>query len=257
MITLFRRIRQKLIDSGSISKYILYAIGEILLVVIGILIALQVNNWNEDRAENRQRTDLLVQLRTDLNNVAAELEQQIQASEIRVMFTKRLLNYSAGTEDFPSDSLQFASQMMVNSSFFNDFNTTFEQAKSSGKLSLIQSDSLLFALSLIERSNEGLGLVQDAMVGLFKSPEYKGLLTKTELLSNIEQNAGNDGYSFAPDMHPGLDIMSTGEAFYKETGTYEMMYHFQIFNSLNLLWLVDYKQSVDEVIRQIDIELSR
>ncbi|PWN05489.1 DUF6090 family protein [Rhodohalobacter mucosus] len=49
MITLFRRIRQKLIDSGSVPKYLLYATGEILLVVIGILIALQVNNWNEDR----------------------------------------------------------------------------------------------------------------------------------------------------------------------------------------------------------------
>jgi len=47
MITLFRNIRQKLIASGSITKYLLYAIGEILLVVIGILTALQVNNWNE------------------------------------------------------------------------------------------------------------------------------------------------------------------------------------------------------------------
>ena len=45
MITLFRRIRQELIESGSFTKYLLYAIGEILLVVIGILIALQVNNW--------------------------------------------------------------------------------------------------------------------------------------------------------------------------------------------------------------------
>jgi hypothetical protein len=48
MITPFRRIRQKLIDSGSVSKYLLYAIGEILLLVTGILIALQVNNWNKE-----------------------------------------------------------------------------------------------------------------------------------------------------------------------------------------------------------------
>lgn len=48
MITLFRRIRQKLIDSGNITKYLLYAIGEIALVMIGILLALQVNNWNEE-----------------------------------------------------------------------------------------------------------------------------------------------------------------------------------------------------------------
>ena len=58
MITLFRRIRQKLIDSGSASKYVLYALGEILLVVIGILIALQVNNWNEKRL-NEQELDIL------------------------------------------------------------------------------------------------------------------------------------------------------------------------------------------------------
>jgi len=49
VITLFRRIRQKLIGSGSVTKYLMYAVGEILLVVIGILIALQVNNWNQER----------------------------------------------------------------------------------------------------------------------------------------------------------------------------------------------------------------
>jgi hypothetical protein len=52
-IPLFRRIREKLIASGSITKYLLYAIGEILLVVIGILIALQVNNWNESPVTGR------------------------------------------------------------------------------------------------------------------------------------------------------------------------------------------------------------
>ena len=51
MITLFRRIRQKLMDSGNVTKYVLYAAGEILLVVIGILIALQVNNRNESTAD--------------------------------------------------------------------------------------------------------------------------------------------------------------------------------------------------------------
>ena len=53
MITLFHRIRQRFIESGSVTKYLLYAIGEILLVVIGILIALQVNNWNEERLQQK------------------------------------------------------------------------------------------------------------------------------------------------------------------------------------------------------------
>ena len=53
MIKFFRKIRQNLIIENKTSKYFKYAIGEIILVVIGILIALQINNWNE----NRNKTD--------------------------------------------------------------------------------------------------------------------------------------------------------------------------------------------------------
>lgn len=66
MITLFRRIRQKLIDSGSVTKYLLYAIGEILLVVVGILIALQVNNWNEERNIRASEAEILQNLKVEL-----------------------------------------------------------------------------------------------------------------------------------------------------------------------------------------------
>ena len=49
MIHLFRRIRHKLFSNGKFTKYLFYAIGEVALVMIGTLLALQVNNWNEHR----------------------------------------------------------------------------------------------------------------------------------------------------------------------------------------------------------------
>jgi hypothetical protein len=49
MVKFFRNIRSRLLAEGKITNYIKYGIGEIVLVVIGILIALQINNWNENK----------------------------------------------------------------------------------------------------------------------------------------------------------------------------------------------------------------
>ncbi|MGD1948015.1 MAG: DUF6090 family protein [Croceivirga sp.] len=59
MIKFFHRIRQKLLSENRFSKYLLYAIGEIILVVIEILIALQINNWNDNRKDNTSEKHLL------------------------------------------------------------------------------------------------------------------------------------------------------------------------------------------------------
>ena len=54
MIKFFRHIRQSMINQNKTKKYLLYAIGEIILVVIGILIAIQINKWNENRKQKAE-----------------------------------------------------------------------------------------------------------------------------------------------------------------------------------------------------------
>lgn len=74
MIKFFRKTRQKLLSEGKTGNYFKYAIGEIILVVIGILIALQINNWNNDAIAKKQETALVKRLTADLNNNLEEIE---------------------------------------------------------------------------------------------------------------------------------------------------------------------------------------
>jgi hypothetical protein len=66
MIKFFRKIRQKLLSEGKTAKYLKYAFGEIILVVIGILIALTINNWNENRIAKKSEKGQLINLVQDL-----------------------------------------------------------------------------------------------------------------------------------------------------------------------------------------------
>ena len=59
MIKFFRQIRQNLLTQNKLSKYLLYAVGEIVLVIIGILIALQINNWNINVKNNNLKKEIL------------------------------------------------------------------------------------------------------------------------------------------------------------------------------------------------------
>lgn len=72
MLKFFRHIRQRLLNENKFSKYLLYAIGEIVLVVIGILIALQINNWNEARKEKHLEKQLISLLINDLEEKKRE-----------------------------------------------------------------------------------------------------------------------------------------------------------------------------------------
>ena len=78
MIKFFRKIRYGLMEKNKTGKYFKYAIGEILLVVIGILIALQINNWNENRKAEEKELKLLIELKADLIETKDDLLTDIE-----------------------------------------------------------------------------------------------------------------------------------------------------------------------------------
>ena len=83
MLTFFRRIRKGLLDGGATSKYLLYAMGEVALVVIGILIALQINNWNEWRKARIEEKKILEELIVNIEQNCLHLTESLNANERR------------------------------------------------------------------------------------------------------------------------------------------------------------------------------
>ncbi|MEM6516401.1 MAG: DUF6090 family protein [Bacteroidota bacterium] len=101
-------------------KYFKYAIGEILLVVIGILIALQINNWNENRLERIQEEELLMLLKNGIANDSRELHEVLNGIQNDVQRTTRILNHLKSKNSYP-DSLysDFAALSINRSVNFN------------------------------------------------------------------------------------------------------------------------------------------
>ena len=91
MINFFRRIRQSLLTENKFSKYLLYAIGEIVLVVIGILIALQINNWNEYQKERKSERLLLSEIRDNLKYDLNDFESNITTLQNKSISSKMML----------------------------------------------------------------------------------------------------------------------------------------------------------------------
>ncbi|WP_445383019.1 DUF6090 family protein [Robiginitalea sp. IMCC43444] len=81
MLTFLRKIRQNLLSEGKTATYVKYALGEIVLVVIGILIALQINNWNEYSKERREEQEILASLKDEINSNIAILKASIKENK--------------------------------------------------------------------------------------------------------------------------------------------------------------------------------
>ena len=146
MLTFLRKVRRSLIESGSTQKYLLYAIGEIALVVIGKLIALQINNWNETNKNKEKELKVLVNLKADFTTSKNNL---IQARENLFALTGKhnaILNFVAFDQneisDGMKDTMRFTSVPMT-----KIVDGGLNALLSSDKLELITNDSLSLLLT--------------------------------------------------------------------------------------------------------------
>ena len=152
MIKFFRKIRQNLLMKNKTGKYFKYAIGEIVLVVIGILIALQINNWNEGQKIQSNQEKYLTLLKTEAENNLNEIritKNAVGEMKIQQIALYNLINVKRDTvtEKHLSESLF---RIISNTYRFKYENSALSDLKSSGGLKNVLNDSLRRQLIALE-----------------------------------------------------------------------------------------------------------
>jgi hypothetical protein len=145
MIPFFRKIRKKMADDNKPLKYMRYAIGEIALVVIGILIALQINNWNEERKAKSVEFVVLTELKKNIQADIIKMDSSLVNINQRIRSTKIILKSFSNIDKY-HDSLNshFGWAMVYDDMPFHT--GAYESLKSSGS-QLINDESLRFEIS--------------------------------------------------------------------------------------------------------------
>lgn len=197
MIKFFRKIRQNLLQENRFSKYLLYAIGEIVLVVIGILIALQVNNWNEERKQNQIEKQLLNELIENLELNEQKISASISEEYKSIESVKKILIVLENQMDY-HDSLdyhfargQYSPDLVISS-------TAFHAIQNRG-IHIISSDSL--RKSIITLFDNDYGFLISETIRLenqFWPSALLPLFHKHFRINTMEGNPYNDGFSATP-----------------------------------------------------------
>ena len=193
MIKFFRKIRQNLLSEGKTRKYFKYALGEILLVVIGILIALQINNMNQQRIAFNEEQVLLKILKNDFINRLNELESLNLGRQNAVSVIEQLMSMRDNSlESFDNNLMDSLLATSTTTYRFNEKFGTMDMLFNSGKINTLSNDSLRSLLSNWPANVEEMLEEQRLIVSNFQ--ELERSLNKYVSLRDIYQNFSWSNY---------------------------------------------------------------
>ena len=146
MIKFFRKIRQNLLIENKNGKYFKYAIGEIILVVIGILIALQINNWNESNKLKKEETLYLNRLKIDLEKDTLYYNKNIDRAHLLIDRNTSFLKKIYYVQKSIEEGRELMNLPLWDSEYLTIQDNTYRELVSSGKLNIISNPTLKVAV---------------------------------------------------------------------------------------------------------------
>ncbi|MBU2928161.1 hypothetical protein [Winogradskyella psychrotolerans] len=160
MIKFFRHIRQQLLSENKFSKYVLYAIGEIVLVIIGILIALAINENAKDKNNLELRDLYIIQLEDEANRNLNRLKE-LKEFTIEMLKEVDTLGYILYTKDYNNPKLPPKAFRLMDTDYFNPSTVTYENLKFSGDLKLFDDLNVRNAISEPYETFNNIKVVED------------------------------------------------------------------------------------------------
>ncbi len=210
MIQLFKPIRKSLLSNGKIFGYLKYAIGEIILVVIGILIALQINNWNENQKINQQEQTLLKQLQVDANNNLNEVIELRKRLDINKQgIDSLILNIDNKNKEIFAIPLYLS--LSLRKSDFDDARSGYNLMQN-GKADLISDEAVL--KSVLNIYENDLPDIKDRQNEMNQSINYLQTHFVNKLFTKAPNNLNiqlNDFDVIGADLFQPIDYKSVSE----------------------------------------------
>lgn len=253
MFRFFRAIRRDLLEHGKLRRYVGYALGEILLVVAGILIALQINNANEARLEREREARYLQNLKVDLQFTIRELDRFIETRERRIESGQRIIDHFNGQ---PVDDLRaFAYDnvfVQVWQRYYQSINT-YEELVNSGNLGLISSQEIKNGLLDLDLLYEKMKGDEDHMRFDFEGYVYAPFFDAVDIEPMSEnfayQVTGGQAGSEQPLSRSDIETLLQDHRF--KNGFTLVVYMMRALNER----FVEMRAVATELIAQIDREL--
>ena len=254
MISFFRKIRKKLLTKNKFSKYLLYAIGEIVLVVIGILIAVQVNAWNESQKNKTIETRALLNLRTEFVENNARLDDLLQRKLLLVTTIRTYL------ELISNDTISIKNKIKapIPGNYGRTWSATYDVLNSllsSGEIEKIKNDSLK---SLLTSWNVPVTAYIQTEPRLLSKLEDKSNYLTSKIYFNVA-GEGTEDYKNFPEKYYPNNTEAKNEA--QMASFINTIEYFNLFSETQNILIIQLmigkriQRSNATIIQLIDLEL--
>jgi hypothetical protein len=241
-------VRQRLLTENKFSRYLLYGIGEILLVVIGILIAVQINAWHGNRTLKINETNILSQLNIDLKENYKELSEIIELIEFSNISGKKIITHLQNKNEV-TDSLRIWVESFSASNIFNNANTTYKNLENTEN-NIISNNSLRIRITLMYEQHFANVHRREAMLYAELHPNYMKELRKNFKTGPV-MSQWSDTVTLDINTPINLNDLKQNES-YKN-----VLVELYNFRELRLHWLKESLIELENLIKDIDNEITK